>query len=122
MAYAIHRGYPTLLEKCFQEGSVFDPSTDENTAIVMACKKGNPDSVRILLKYPNVDPFVDKGVGLENAIKMGHFEVVKILLAHPSYKSLEKRMSKVINNALVLACQSGEKIVEKATPTEHFRT
>lgn len=62
---------------------VFDPSINNNTAIINASKRGCIEAVDYLLKHPNVQPNARGDLAIRNASMMGHTNVVKRLLQDP---------------------------------------
>jgi hypothetical protein len=62
-----------------QEGFV-DPATNENEAIITACRNGNEEMVELLLEYPDVNPSARDNLPIITASQHGHLDVVNILL------------------------------------------
>jgi ankyrin repeat protein len=61
----------------------YNPSLDNNKAIVLASKYGQINTVIALLKDSRVDPSVNNGEVLINAIKARNTQLLKILLENP---------------------------------------
>ena len=59
---------------------IFDPSIYDNYAIRCACRKGNIECVRMLLKDKRVDPLSEMNYPLKMSVILGNIDIVKILL------------------------------------------
>ena len=84
---AIERNKPNVVEHILKCYPSFDPSFDDNFAILYASEKGNVKVVKTLLANPRVDPSADNNVAIRFASFYGHSQVVKILLADPKVNS-----------------------------------
>ena len=63
--------------------TVFDPSANDNEAIIGMSEKGNLFAVKALLKDSRVDPSAEKNLAIEFACNNNHVNVAKELLLDP---------------------------------------
>ena len=70
-----------LLETLMEDPN-FDPSVDDNKAIILASEFGRIDLVEKLLNDPRVDPSANFNEAIFRAVSEGWIDIVKILLKH----------------------------------------
>ena len=91
----------------------FDPSINNNAAIIYASKHGKYQIVDQLLKDRRVDPTANHSAPLRIASELGHVEVVKLLL-----KDGRSDPSAVNNYAIRMSAQNGHLKVCKELMTD----
>ncbi|KAJ3254068.1 hypothetical protein HK103_007529 [Boothiomyces macroporosus] len=86
-----------------------DASLDDNYAIRIASRVGNPGHVELLLKNPTVNPAARNNESLVAAVTAGHLSIVKLLLG-------DKRVDPSAQNhsALHIAIQNKRLDIEQA--------
>ena len=74
-----------LLEKgqAFTEGTLVDPSANNNDAIRCASWNGHVEVVKLLLNDPRADPSANNNYAICLASRGGHVDVVELLLDDP---------------------------------------
>ncbi len=86
----------------------FDPSVNDNFAILYASASGYIESVKKLLKDKRVDPAARRNAAIQRASSNGHLEMVKELIADKRVNPSDGFLS-----AFQWACQDGRLEVVK---------
>jgi len=117
-------GYPALVKHLLESGTTypgFDPATEGNWPLSLACKHGQADVVRLLLKDPRIDPTaradnvfreclakLDSKYGYSGVDLHGCTGIMQLLVADGRVDPSRHR-----NNALVYACNLGDATLVK---------
>lgn len=83
---------------------VFDPSRNNDAAIIYSSKNGQLESVKYLLKDPRVNPTAKRNCSIIYASAHGYLEIVKELLKDPRVQPQEDILEL---DALDYACKNG---------------
>ena len=81
---SIRMNYVELI-KLFLSDINFDPSANNNYAIIYASYHGHIEIIKLLLNHPRVDPSADNNYAIKIARQKGYTEIVKLLLNHSNY-------------------------------------
>lgn len=83
---------------------IFDPSINNNEAIIYSCLRGQVESVKYLLKDTRVNPTAKRNCSIIYASAHGYLEIVKELLKDPRVQPQEDILEL---DALDYACKNG---------------
>lgn len=110
--------------KFLLESKQFDPSMDNNAAIIEASENGYTKIVRLLLQDSRVDPSAQDSLALNHASYKGHYKVVALLLSDNRVKLFNGVVKSAMNgnfNILNLLLKHKNRITVDAINTAFVR-
>ncbi|ETV76764.1 hypothetical protein, variant [Aphanomyces astaci] len=120
LMWAIRERYTSIVTRLLSCAAVVDninlKSKEENTALMIACRRGNVDAVNLVLALPTVDVHLQGRKGctaLGLAAMHGRTDIVHALLGYPDIALSMNAVSPGGSTPLFNACKNGHQDIAK---------
>lgn len=84
-------GHAGLVGLFLESPDLAEASSDENRAMILACRSGHPEVVKLLLAFGRFDPTANENKAIQVAARHGHAAVLALLLQHPKVDPSARR-------------------------------